>query len=213
MAARASAYTDGVVARVHYSLLRLAVLCAPLVLVAAAAGSTEISIDPALARGPTDAPVTIVEFSDYQCPSCNRAQPALGQAMKEFEGKVRLVHKDYPSPLHPGARPAAEAARCAAAQGVFWEYHDLLYLAVPDFSRDDLLRYAERLSLDRQAFATCLDARQFRSQIDADVREARALKLPGTPSFLVNGKPLVGAQPIEAWREAIRAALRSVGVK
>jgi len=210
--ARARAYTGGGVPRAHYSLLCVALLCAPLFL-AAAAGSAEVTIDPALARGPADAPVTIVEFSDYQCPSCNRAQPALGQAMKEFEGMVRLVHKDYPSPLHPGARPAAEAARCAAAQGVFWEYHDMLYLAVPDFSRDDLLRYAERLSLDGQAFATCLDTRQFRSQIDADVREARALKLPGTPSFLVNGKPLIGAQPIDAWRQAIREALKDSGAR
>jgi len=96
---------------------------------------------------------------------------------------------------------------------VFWEYHDLLYLAVPDFSRDDLLRYAARLSLDREAFATCLDTRQFKSQIDADVREARALKLPGTPCFLVNGKPVVGAQPIEAWRTVIREALRDARVK
>jgi len=201
------------VPRAHYSLLRLAVLCASLVLAAAATASPEVSIDPALARGPADAPVTIVEFSDFQCPSCHRAQSPLGEALKEFEGKVRLVHKDYPSPLHPGARPAAEAARCAAAQGVFWEYHDLLYLAVPDFSRDDLLRYAARLSLDREAFATCLDTRQFKSQIDADVREARALKLPGTPCFLVNGKPVVGAQPIEAWRTVIREALRDARVK
>jgi len=175
---------------------------------AAANESSSLNVDPALARGPADALVTIVEFSDFQCPSCKRAQQALGQVMKEFEGQVRLVHKDYPVPSHKGALPAAEAARCAAAQGVFWEYHDLLYLAVPDFSRDDLVRYAGRLSLDREAFATCLDTHQFRKEIEADVREGRALKLPGTPTFLVNGKPLIGAQPIEAFREAIRDALK-----
>jgi len=130
-----------------------------------------------------------------------------------FKGKVRLVHKDFPVPTHKGALPAAEAARCAAAQGVFWEYHDLLYLAVPDFSRDDLLRYAGRLSLDREAFATCLDTHQFRKEIEADVREGRALKLPGTPTFLVNGKPLVGAQPIEAFRGAIRDALKEAAAR
>jgi protein-disulfide isomerase len=181
------------------------------VLLWSAAGASESSsfnVDPALSRGPADALVTIVEFSDFQCPSCKRAQQALGQVMKEFEGQVRLVHKDYPVPSHKGALPAAEAARCAAAQGVFWEYHDLLYLAVPDFSRDDLVRYAGRLSLDREAFATCLDTHQFRKDIEADVREGRALKLPGTPTFLVNGKPLVGAQPVEAFREAIRDALK-----
>jgi protein-disulfide isomerase len=208
------AYTGGVVPRHHYRPLLLAALCAPLLWAAAwAAESPTLSVDPALARGPADALVTIVEFSDYQCPSCKRAQQALGQVMKEFEGKVRLVHKDFPVPTHKGALPAALAARCAAAQGVFWEYHDLLYLAVPDFSRDDLVRYAGRLSLDREAFATCLDTHQFRKQIEADVSEGRALNLRGTPTFLVNGKPLVGAQPIEAFREAIRDALREAGAR
>ena len=175
---------------------------------AAACEPSALSIDPALARGPADALVTIMEFSDFQCPSCKRAQQALGQVMKEFDGQVRLVHRDYPVPSHKGAFPAAEAARCAAAQGAFWEYHDLLYLAVPDFSRDDLVGYAGRLSLDREAFANCLDTHQYRKEIEADVREGRALKLPGTPSFLVNGRPLIGAQPIEAFREAIRDALK-----
>jgi protein-disulfide isomerase len=184
-------------------------LCAMLLWSAAGANeSSSLNVDPALSRGPADALVTIVEFSDFQCPSCKRAQQALGQVMREFEGQVRLVHKDYPVPSHKGALPAAEAARCAGAQGVFWEYHDLLYLAVPDFSRDDLVRYAGRLSLDREAFATCLDTHQFRKDIEADVREGRALKVPGTPTFLVNGKPLVGAQPVEAFREAIRDALK-----
>lgn len=208
------AYTGDVVARHHYRPLLLAALGAPLLWVAAwAAESPALDIDPALARGPADATVTIMEFSDFQCPSCKRAQQALGQVMKEFEGKVRLVHKDFPVPSHRGALPAALAARCAAAQGVFWEYHDLLYLAVPDFSRDDLVRYAGRLSLDREAFATCLDTRQFREQVEADVREGRALNLRGTPTFLVNGKPLVGAQPIEAFREAIRNALKETGAR
>jgi protein-disulfide isomerase len=208
------AYTGDVVSRHHYRPLLLAALCAPLLWGAAwAAEPPSLSIDPALARGPADAAVTIMEFSDFQCPLCRRAQQALGQVLKEFEGKVRLVHKDFPMPTHKGALPAALAARCAAAQGVFWEYHDLLYLAVPDFSRDDLVRYAGRLSLDREAFATCLDTRQFRKQVEADVQEGRALNLPGTPTFLVNGKPLVGAQPIEAFREAIRDALRESSVK
>jgi protein-disulfide isomerase len=198
----------------HYRPLLLAALGAPLLWAAAwAAESPSLNTDPSLARGPADAVVTIVEFSDYQCPSCKRAQHALGQAMKEFEGKVRLVHKDFPVPTHKGALPAALAARCAAAQGVFWEYHDLLYLAVPDFSREDLVRYAGRLSLDRESFTTCLDTRQFRKEVEADMIEGRALKLRGTPTFLVNGKPLVGAQPIEALREAIREALREAGNK
>ena len=133
--------------------------------------------------------------------------------LHEFKGKVRVVHKDFPVPSHTGALPAAEAARCAAAQGVFWEYHDLLYLAVPDFSREDLVRYAGRLSLDRDAFTICIDTRQFRKQVEADVAEGRAIGLTGTPTFLVNGTVLVGAQPIEAFREAVRDALKEAGVR
>ena len=185
-------------------------------LVSAAAGAAEsrhVSIDPALVRGSADAPVTIVEFSDYQCPSCKRAQPVLEQVLQEFKGKVRLVHKDFPVPSHKGARPAAEAARCAAAQGLFWEYHDLLYLAVPDFSREDLVRYAGRLSLDRDAFTACIDARQFREQVEADVAEGRAIGLKGTPTFLVNGNVIVGAHPIEVFREAVRGALKETRAK
>ena len=137
----------------------------------------------------------------------------LGQLLQEFKGKVRVVHKDFPLPSHTGAVPAAEAARCAAAQGVFWEYHDLLYLSVPDFSRDDLIRYAGRLSLDRDAFITCIDTRKPRQDVQDDVAEARAIGLRGTPTFLINGTVLVGAQPIETFREAIRAALRGARAK
>lgn len=133
--------------------------------------------------------------------------------LQEFKGKVRVVHKDFPLRSHAGALPAAEAARCAAAQGVFWEYHDLLYLAVPDFSREDLLRYAGRLSLDRDAFTACIDTRQFRKQVETDVAEGRALGVRGTPTFVVNGTLLFGAQPLEAFREAIQDALKDAGVK
>ena len=174
-----------------------------------AADAPPLTIDPALARGPVDAPVIVIEFADFECPSCKRARGPLDEVLREFDGKISHVHKDFPVPTHKGALPAAEAARCAAAQGAFWPYHDLLYLSVPDFSRDDLMAYAGRLSLDRTLFATCLDTHQFRKDIEADVKEGRALKLPGTPTFLVNGRPLVGAQPVEAFREAIRDALRS----
>ena len=133
--------------------------------------------------------------------------------LQEFRGKVRVVHKDFPLASHKGALPAAEAARCAGAQGTFWEYHDLLYLAVPDFSRDDLVRYAGRLAIDRDAFAACMDTHRFRKQVEADVAEGRAIGVRGTPTFLINGTLLVGAQPIEAFREAIREALKGTGAK
>jgi len=137
----------------------------------------------------------------------------LGRVLEEFKGKVRVVHKDFPLSYNAGALPAAEAARCAGSQGVFWEYHDLLYLSVPDFSRDDLIRYAGRLSLDRAAFTTCIDTSRLRKDVEADVAEGRAIGVRGTPTFVINGTLLVGAQPIEAFREAIREALKEAGAK
>jgi len=202
------------VRRAHYRALLLASFCAALV--CAAVGSAEPrqpTIDPARVRGVADAPVTIVEFADYQCPFCKRSQKVLDQLLYEFKGKVRLAHKDFPLPSHPGAFPAAEAARCAGAQGVFWEYNDLLYIAAPDFSRDDFVRYAGRLGIDREAFAACLDAKRYRKEIEADIAEGRAWGVRGTPTFVINGAPLVGAQPIEAFRDAVRDALQDAGGK
>jgi protein-disulfide isomerase len=134
----------------------------------------------------------------------------LGQVMAEFPTQVRLVYRDFPLDFHAGARPAAEAARCAGAMGRFWEYHDLLFVAQPEFARDQLVGYAGRLGLDRAAFAACLDGGRFRESVDADVAEGRARGVRGTPTFFVNGRRLVGAQPIEAFREVIRDALEDV---
>ena len=127
--------------------------------------------------------------------------------MAEFPDRVRLVYRDFPLDFHAGARPAAEAARCAAAMGRFWEYHDLLFVAQPEFSRDQLVGYAARLGLDRTAFASCLDSGRFREAVDADINEGRARGVRGTPTFFINGRRLVGAQPIDAFREAVRDAL------
>ena len=127
--------------------------------------------------------------------------------MAEFPDRVRLVYRDFPLDFHAGARPAAEASRCAAALGRFWEYHDLLFVAQPEFGREQLVGYAKRLGLDQQAFASCLDSGRFRDAVDADINEGRARGVRGTPTFFINGRRLVGAQPIEAFREAIRDAL------
>jgi protein-disulfide isomerase len=137
----------------------------------------------------------------------------LGQVFAEFGDRVRLVFKDFPLEFHEGARPAAEASRCAGAMGRFWEYHDLLFLAQPEFSRDQLVGYAARLGLDRSAFASCLDSGRFRAAVEADFAEGRARGVRGTPTFFVNGRRLVGAQPIEAFREAIRDALADAARK
>jgi len=125
----------------------------------------------------------------------------------DFPGKVRLVYKDFPLNFHAGAEPAAVAARCAAEHGRFWTYHDLLFTAQPAFSRADLLTYADRLDVPREPFRACLDSGRYRDAVRADIQEGRALGVTGTPTFFVNGRRLVGAQPLQAFREAVEDAL------
>ena len=129
--------------------------------------------------------------------------------LKEYDGRVRLVFKDMPLPFHDKARPAHEASRCAAEAGRFWPYHDRLFAEQPAFDREDLIRYAVELGLDRAAFVRCLDDRRFAAAVEADVAQARALGISGTPTFLVNGRTLVGAHPIETFRSVIDDALKT----
>jgi len=129
--------------------------------------------------------------------------------MKVYDGRVRLVFRDLPLPSHPLARPAHEAARCAGALGRYWPYHDRLFAAQPAFERDDLVRYAVEVGLAREAFERCLDQRRFASAVEADVAQARALGVRSTPTFFINGRPLVGAQPVETFRTVIDEALQA----
>lgn len=128
--------------------------------------------------------------------------------MKEYDGRLRLVFKDLPLPFHDLARPAHEAARCAAEAARFWPYHDRLFQEQPAFQREDLVRYAVDLGLDRQSFTKCLDERRFAAAVEADVAQAKALGITGTPTFLINGRQLVGAHPIETFRSVIDEALK-----
>jgi protein-disulfide isomerase len=128
--------------------------------------------------------------------------------MNEYDGRVRLVFKDLPLPSHALARPAAEAARCAGALGRYWPYHDRLFANQPAFERDDLIRYAVETGLSREPFSRCLAERRFASAVEADVAQAGALGVRSTPTFFINGRPFVGAQPIENFRAVIDDALR-----
>jgi protein-disulfide isomerase len=127
--------------------------------------------------------------------------------VREYDGRVRLVVKDFPLGSHSLARPAHEAARCAAQGGRFWPYHDRLFDAQPRFEREDLVRYADEVGLDRQRFLQCLEARTFAAAVEADVSQGRALGVRGTPTFLINGQVLVGAQSVETFRRVIDQAL------
>lgn len=133
--------------------------------------------------------------------------------MREYDGRVRLVFKDFPLAIHREARAAHEAARCAAAQQRFWPYHDRLFAEQPRFERADLIRYAVDLGLDAARFARCLDDRQFAAAVDADIAQGRALGLRATPSFLINGRLVLGAQPAERFRAIIDEALRERGAR
>lgn len=164
-------------------------------------------IDPGMTRGPATAPVTIVEWSDYECPFCKAAQPVLEQLRAEFPEKLRIVFKDFPLRSHERAVPAAMAARCAGDQGWYWAYHELLFVGQPALSRDDLLSYAKRLDLDAPRFTECLNGGRFRDAVLADQREGREAGVRATPTFFINGRKVEGALPIEEFREAVERAL------
>jgi protein-disulfide isomerase len=180
--------------------------------VAPAQEAPRFNADPAMTRGPAAAPVTIFEWSDYQCPYCKGAQEVLVRLQAEFPDTVRIAFKDFPLRSHDRAVPAALAARCAGAQGRYWEYHDLLFVAQPDFSRDELLGYARRLGLEASPFSECLDSARFQDAVLADQREGRDAGVRATPTFFINGRKIEGALPIEVFREAIEQALREAGV-
>ena len=137
----------------------------------------------------------------------------LGELLALYPTTLRLVFKDFPLAFHEGARPAAQAASCAASAGRLWEYHDMLFLAQPAFSRDDLIRYAGRVGLDRAAFAACLDSGRFREAVERDVAEGRAAGVSATPTFFVNGRRFVGLHPLQDLREAVGDALEDAGRK
>ncbi len=161
-------------------------------------------------RGDAAAPVTIVEFSDFHCPFCRTVQPTLLQLLDRYKGKVKVVYRDLPlDSLHPNARRASEAARCAGEQSKFWEYHDLLYAGGTDVSDATLSGHAAKIGLDAPAFTACLASGKFRSGIQKDIEEAGKLGLQATPAFFVNGRLVSGAQPLEAFVQLIDEELGS----
>jgi len=164
------------------------------------------------ALGPADAPITIVEWSDYQCPFCKRAFPTVEQVLAEYKDKVRYVHLDYPLPFHQMAMPAAEAAHCAGDQGKYWEYNNNLYSAPGDLSAADLTKRAADLGLESAAFEECTTSKKFESVIKTNFEDGGALGVTGTPAFFINGRMLVGAQPIEQFRAIINDELTRKGV-
>jgi len=173
--------------------------------------------DQAVVLGDAEAPVTIVEFSDYQCPFCARHfQETWPQLKAEFvdTGRVRYVFKDLPiTSIHPQAPKAHEAARCAGEQGAYWAMHDRLFAGQSEWAgRSDHVaifkRYAAELGLERAALDACLDSGRWASAVKTDLAEGAGLGVQGTPTFFINGYPLVGAQPYETFQLAVDLAER-----
>ena len=164
----------------------------------------EVSTNGAPSKGPVKAPVTIVKFEDFHCPFCKKVQPTLAQVLSKYGEKVRLVHRDFPiDGIHPAARKAHEAARCANEQGKFWQYHDVLYANAPKADAADLKSYAREVGLDVPAFEKCVANGEFRDVVQKDVEEGTRLGVNGTPAFFINGRLLSGAEPIERFAAII----------
>jgi protein-disulfide isomerase len=166
---------------------------------------------PVTARDPTwgnpDAPVTIVEFSDFQCPFCSRAGETL-DALRRMYGpdRLRMVWKNYPLPFHNNARPAAEAAMTVFALGgadAFWRFHDLVFANQRELAPENYLRWAVMVGLDGDKFQVEISAKHHSAKVDEDVALATRMGIRGTPVFRINGIPLMGAQPVDSFREII----------
>jgi protein-disulfide isomerase len=163
-------------------------------------------------RGPASAPVTIQIFSDFQCPFCSRVEPTVTQFMQQYEGRVRLIWRNYPLPFHQNAMPAAEASAEVFHQRgaeAFWQYHDTLFAHQQELDRAHLEQFAQEIpGIDMAAFRAALDNHTHQAEIQADMNAVTTAGAQiGTPSFFVNGRLLQGAQPIGAFTAAIDRAL------
>lgn len=161
-------------------------------------------------RGNEKAPITIVEFSDFECPYCKRASQTVEEVLKAYKGKVKIFFRDYPLPFHSKAKPAAMAARCAAEQGKFWEYHDKLF-AKQELAPEKLTAYAKELKLDSAKFEECVKSEKFKDDVEKDIEAGSEVGVSGTPAYFVNGRMLSGALPLEAFKEVIDKELARKG--
>lgn len=170
---------------------------------------TQVSADNDPVKGSKDAPVTIVEFSDFQCPFCTRFyQQTLPQIEEKYikTGKVKLVYRDYPLSFHQNAQKAAEAAEAAKEQGKFWEYHDILFQKQDEWSTvgvDKFKEYAQTLGLDTKKFNEELDSGKYADEVQKDFQDGQTAGVTGTPTFFINGIELMGAQPFSSFQNII----------
>lgn len=162
-----------------------------------------VEVGSAPVRGNPGAPVTVVEFSDFQCPYCVRARPTVNRVRETYGDKVRWVFRHFPLDFHAQAEKAGEGAACAGEQGKFWEMHDLLWANTAKLQAADLKAHAATLGLDGPKFGECLDSGRYAGLVAADLEAGQGYGVSGTPAFFVNGRPLVGAQPFDAFAQVI----------
>ncbi|MCB9789276.1 MAG: thioredoxin domain-containing protein [Deltaproteobacteria bacterium] len=165
----------------------------------------KVTVDPAkdAIKGKNDAPVTLVVFSEFQCPFCKRVEPALQQVAETYGDKVRFVFKHNPLPFHKDAFPASEAAMCAKEQGKFWEMHDKLFENQRDLSADALAKYAGEVGVDAGKWKKCMDSHKYKNDIEESIELAGKVTARGTPNTFVNGRKLTGAKPFEEFKTVI----------
>jgi len=167
----------------------------------------KVAIGESPVKGEEDAAITIVEWSDFQCPFCNRVAPTLAEIDKAYGSKVRLVFKHMPLSIHSKAPAAHAAAEAAHRQGKFWEMHDKIFASQRDLAPATFERYAEELGLDMDQFKKDAASPEVKKRVDEDMRQAQELGVTGTPAFFINGRFLSGAQPFENFKRTIDAEL------
>lgn len=161
-------------------------------------------------RGDFSAPITIVEFSDFECPFCNRFHPTVKQALEEYPDKVRWVYKHFPLSFHPNAQPAAEASECAAEQGKFWEFADGIFENQSSMGEDFYKELAGSVGVNQGQFDECVSSRKYQSKVEADFKEGQAAGVRGTPGSFVNGVSVSGAVPYSALKAQIETAISNL---
>ena len=165
------------------------------------------------AKGPADAPVTIVEFSDFQCPFCSRVLPAIEETLKVYGDQVRVVFRQYPLNIHPQAQKAAEASLCANDQGKFWELHDAMFADQRALAVEQLKAKAAGLGLNAETFAACLDGSKYAEKVAEDMNHGISVGVNGTPALFVNGRFLSGAVPFAEIGKLVDDELARKGIE
>ncbi len=155
--------------------------------------------------GLADAKITLVEFSDFECPACKNVQPVVKEILQKYNGQIRFVYLQYPLPNHQFAQIAAQAAEAAALQNKFWEMHDLLFAKSPDLSREKLFEYAQSLNLDMGKFGKDFDSDVVKQKIAADKSDGDKIPLAATPTFFINGTKLKGILSLDNFRQILEA--------